>query len=210
MCRSAHTYGNSKTFSNLPPTTTRTTPLRKPNAALRSREHLTEHEVERLISAAKGNRHGSRDATMIMVAYRHGLRAAELVNLEWSQVDFRTATLHVPRVKRGTPATHPIPADELRMLRKLQREQERSPFVFTSERGSPFAMSGFARMVERAGKVAKISFGVHPHMLRHACGFKLANDGVDTRTIQAYLGHKSITHTGYTELSPTRFKNRWR
>jgi type 1 fimbriae regulatory protein FimB/type 1 fimbriae regulatory protein FimE len=87
----------------------------------------------------------------------------------------------------------------------------KSPFVFTSERGSPFTTAGFARMVERAGVEAKFGFKAHPHMLRHACGFKLANDGVDTRTIQAYLGHKSIQHTvRYTELAPTRFKSLFR
>jgi site-specific recombinase XerD len=79
-----------------------------------------------------------------------------------------------------------------------------------SERGSPFAAAGFAKLVERAGKAAGFTFGVHPHMLRHACGYKLANDGVDTRSLQAYLGHKNIPHTvRYTELSPTRSKDFW-
>jgi type 1 fimbriae regulatory protein FimB/type 1 fimbriae regulatory protein FimE len=179
---------------------------------LRTREYLTEAEVEKVISATKSNRWGHRDATMILVAYRHGLRVAELVDLRWDQIDFRSATLHVRRVKQGTPATHPIVGDELRALRRLQREQEpRLPFVFTSERGAPFATAGFARMVERAGIAAKLAFKVHPHMLRHACGYALANRGHDTRALQAYLGHKNIQHTvRYTELSPTRFKNFWR
>ena len=101
--------------------------------------------------------------------------------------------------------------DELRWLRRLQREQEpKSPFVFTSERGSPFSTAGFARMVERAGVEAGLAFKAHPHMLRHACGFALAAKGHDTRALQAYLGHKNIQHTvRYTELSPTRFKNFW-
>ena len=116
---------------------------------MRAREHLTEAEVERLINATKDNRYGHRDATMILAAYRHGLRAAELVDLRWDQIDFRTGTLHVRRLKQGTPSTHPIVADELRSLRRLQREQEpRSPFVFTSERGAPFTTAGFARMIE--------------------------------------------------------------
>ena len=114
-------------------------PRRLPNRDLRTREHLTETEIERLIAAAKENRHGRRDATMMLVAYRHGLRAAELVDLRWDQIDFRAATLHVRRVKKGTPSTHPILGDEMRALRRLQREQEpKSPFVFTSERGAPF------------------------------------------------------------------------
>jgi integrase len=196
-----------------PATVKRTvTPKRRPNGDLRTREHLTEAEVERLIKATKDNRYGHRDATMILVAYRHGLRASELVDLRWDQVDFRTATLHVRRVKKGTPSTHPILGDELRALRWLQREQDpSSPFVFTSERGSPFTTAGFARMVERAGRVAKLAFKPHPHMLRHACGYALANRGHDTRALQAYLGHRNIQHTvRYTELSPTRFKNFWR
>jgi integrase len=188
------------------------TPRRLRNADLRTREYLTEAEVERLVEAASRNRWGYRDATMILVAYRHGFRASELVDLRWEQVDFRSASFHVRRVKKGTPASHPIRGDELRALRRLQREQEpKSPFVFTSERNSPFTPSGFARMIERAGIEAKLAFKAHPHMLRHACGYKLANDGHDTRSLQAYLGHKNIQHTvRYSELSPTRFKDFWR
>jgi len=188
------------------------TPRRLPNAELRTREHLTESEVGKLIKAAGNNRWEHRDSTMILVAYRHGLRVSELVDLRWDQIDFAHARLHVRRVKQGTPSTHPILGDEMRALRKLQREQEpKSPFVFTSERGSPFTTAGFARLVERAGEAAGLGFKAHPHMLRHACGFALANKGHDTRALQAYLGHKNIQHTvRYTELSPTRFKDFWR
>lgn len=187
-------------------------PTRPKNADLRTREYLTDDEVQRLTEAAKANRHGHRDATMILVAYRHGLRAAELTDLRWDQVELSSATLHVRRVKQGTPSTHPILGDELRALRRLQREQvPKSPFVFTSERGTPFTTAGFARMVERAGIEAEFGFKAHPHMLRHACGYALANRGHDTRSVQAYLGHKNIVHTvRYTELSPTRFKDFWR
>jgi site-specific recombinase XerD len=188
------------------------TPKRPPNSALRTREYLTEAEVERLREAAKGNRYGHRDATMLLVAYRHGLRAAELVDLRWDSVDFQTATLAVRRLKHGTPSTHPILGDALRALRRLKREQEpKSPFIFTSERGAPFSTAGFARMIERAGKRAKLGFKAHPHMLRHSTGFTLANRGHDTRAIQGYLGHRNIVHTTrYTELSPDRFKYFWR
>jgi site-specific recombinase XerD len=127
-------------------------------------------------------------------------------------VNFRTASLHVRRVKQGTPSTHPILGDELRALRLLQREQDpRSRFVFTSKRGTPFTTAGFARMLERAGKEAQAVFKPHPHMLRHACDFALANRKHDTRALQAYLGHRNIQNTvRYTELSPTRFKDFWR
>jgi type 1 fimbriae regulatory protein FimB/type 1 fimbriae regulatory protein FimE len=209
----AKTLGKSQIRLVTPATENRTVTLRRrPNADLRTREYLTEAEVERLLKGTKGNRWAHRDGTMILVAYRHGLRASELVDLRWDQIDFATATLHVRRVKQGSPSTHPILGDELRSLRRLQREQElKSPFVFTSERGSPFTTAGFARMVERAGEEAKLGFKTHPHMLRHACGFALASKGHDTRALQAYLGHKNIQHTvRYTELSPTRFKSFWR
>ena len=181
----------------MPATKNRTVmPKRLRNGDLRTREYLTEAQVERLMKVAMGNRHGHRDATMILVAYRHGLRVSELVDLRWDQVHFRTATLHVRRVKQGAPSTHPIIGDELRALRRLQREQEpRSPFVFTSERGAPFATAGFARMLERAGTEAKFGFKPHPHMLRHTCGYALANRGHDTRALQAYLGHRNLQHT---------------
>jgi integrase len=184
-------------------------PRRKSNSELRTREYLTEQEVEQLMKVAKANRHGHRDSTMILLAYRHGLRAAELVGLQWDQVDLgRNAALHVRRVKRGTPATHPLQGDEMRALRALPRS---SPFVFTSERGSPFTTAGFRKMVARLGVEAGFKFGVHPHMLRHACGYALANKGHDTRALQAYLGHKNIQHTvRYAELSPTRFRTFWR
>jgi type 1 fimbriae regulatory protein FimB/type 1 fimbriae regulatory protein FimE len=180
---------------------TKNRPVRVTNSIYRTREHLTPGEVER--SPARTG-WGYRDATMVLVVYRHGLRVG--------QIDFATATLHVRRVKKSTPSTHPISGDELRALRRLQREQEpKSPFVFTSERGVPFSTSGFAHLVDRAGRAAGIEFKVYPHMLRHACGFKLANDGHHTRSLQAYLGHKNIQHTvRYTELSPKRSKNFWR
>ena len=187
------------------------TPKRTKNSELRTREYLTEHEIEALMAAARQNRCGHRDAIMILTAYRHGLRASELVDLRWEQVDFNRAVLHVRRAKQGTPSVHPLSGSELRALRRLRRDSDISPFVFVSERGAPFTTAGFARMMERAAKAAGLKLKVHPHMLRHACGFALANAGHDTRALQAYLGHKNIQHTvRYTELAPDRFKHFWR
>jgi len=195
-----------------PATVNRTvTPLRRPNAALRTREHLTADEVERLIEAAMANRQGHRDALMMLLAFRHGLRAAEVCDLRWEQIDFATATLHVRRIKHGTPATHPLTGRELRALRRHQREAVKSAFVFVSERGAPLSAPGFSRMGERAGLVAKLGIKVHAHMLRHACGYALANAGHDTRSPQAYLGHRNIQNTTrYAALAPDRFKGFWR
>jgi type 1 fimbriae regulatory protein FimB/type 1 fimbriae regulatory protein FimE len=185
-------------------------PTRRPNSELRPREHLTEREVDKLVEAAKRNRHGARDSTMILIGFRHGLRASELCELQWSDVEFESATLHIRRAKGGTMGTHPLLGDELRALRVLKREAK-SAFIFVSERGAPFTVAGLAKLIERAGIEAKIGFKVHPHMLRHAAGFVLANKGTDTRTLQAYLGHRSIQSTvRYTELAPGRFKNLWR
>ena len=197
----------------VPPTEVNRTvvPTRRPNAELRTREHLTAGEVEALVEATRANRHGHRDATMILIAFRHGLRAAELCDLRWDQVEFGAAVLHVRRVKNGTASTHPLRGDELRALRRLQRESETSPFVFVSERGTPFSTAGFARMIERAAETAGLTLKAHPHMLRHACGYALVNNGHDTRAIQAWLGHRSITSTAiYTALAPNRFKDFWR
>jgi type 1 fimbriae regulatory protein FimB/type 1 fimbriae regulatory protein FimE len=165
--------------------------------------------VAGLIFAPEAVGAGITAKTGSSVLSRHGLRSAELVDLRWDQVDLgRNAALHVRRVKNGIATTHPLSGDEMRALRALDRQ---STFVFTSERGAPFTRAGFAKMVARAGVEAGFKFGVHPHMLRHACGYALANRGHDTRALQAYLGHKNIQHTvRYTELSPTRFRDFWR
>jgi len=185
-------------------------PGRVANAELRTREYLTPTEIDKLIAATKGSRYPQRDATLILVVYRHGLRASEACDLEWSQVDFNTATLHIRRVKNGKPATHPIRGDEMRALRQLRRDTT-GPYVFTSERGAPFTPDAMNRHIKRLGEKTKIGFPVHVHMLRHACGYALANKGHDTRAIQDWLGHRSIQHTvRYTELAPTRFKDFWR
>ena len=151
--------------------------------------------------ARKHGRYGHRDATMILVAYRHGLRASEVCDLQWQQIELSEGRLHVHRVKNGIPSVHPIRGDEMRALRKLRRDYPKDAHVFVSERGGPISPIGFHRLIQRLGEVAKMPFPIHPHMLRHACGFKLANDGHDTRALQHYLGHKNIQHTvRYTDM----------
>lgn len=187
-------------------------PVRPPNAELRTREYLTGAEVERLMKAARSGRYGHRDATLILIAYRHGLRAIEVADLEWSQFELgRSAVLHVRRAKSGKPATHPLRGDEVRALRELRRQFPDSAFVFATERNGPFTPAAINRLIVRTGERADMAFPVHAHMLRHGCGYALANAGHDTRSIQDWLGHRSIQHTvRYTELSPTRFRDFWR
>jgi integrase len=186
---------------------------RLPNADMRSREHLLADEVEAMLKAAKASRYPARDHAMILLGVRHGLRAQEIADLEWSQVEFgRNAQLHVRRVKGGTPSTHPLRGDEIRALRALQREQgEGSAHVFATERGGPFTADAINRQIKTIAKRAALALPVHAHMLRHTCGFMLANAGHDTRRIQAWLGHVSIQHTvKYTALSAVPFKDFWR
>jgi integrase len=146
-----------------------------------------------------------------LVAYRHGLRASEVCDLQWQQIELSEGRLHVHRVKNGIASVHPIRGDEMRALRKLRRDYPKDAYVFVSERGGPISPIGFHRLIQRVGEAAKMPFPIHPHMLRHACGFKLANDGHDTRALQHYLGHRNIQHpVRYTEMAPDRFKDFWR
>jgi type 1 fimbriae regulatory protein FimE len=186
-------------------------PPKPRNADRRSREFLRPAEIEKLIDAAeKTGRHGHRDGTMILIAYRHALRVSELISLRWDQADLTQGLLYVRRRKNGNPSTHPIHGPELRALRRLQRDYPNSPYIFTGERKGPLTDSTVRKIVARAGQTAGLEFPIHPHMLRHGCGYKLANDGQDTRAIQHYLGHRNISHTvRYTELSPERFKDFW-
>jgi integrase len=178
----------------------------------RVRSYLTEREVDRLIATArKRSRYGQRDAAMILIGYRHGLRASELCGLQWTEVELDTGRLHVRRAKGGHTGVHPLAGVEIRALRALRREHPDSRYVFLTERGGPMTPDGFNDLFARIGLAAGMEFRVHPHMLRHACGFKLANDGRDTRTIQDYLGHRSINSTvRYTSLAASRFNGLWK
>lgn len=186
-------------------------PTKPKNKERRSREFMSSGEIDKLIKTARDiGRYGHRDATMILIAFRHGLRVSELVSLRWSQFDLKHGLLHVVRRKNNIDSTHPLAGVEMRALQKMRREYPGAQFVFLSERKAPMTDSAFRKMLYRTGE-AKLGLPVHPHMLRHSCGFKLANDGQDTRSIQYYLGHKNIQNTvPYTQISPNRFKDFWK
>jgi integrase len=186
-------------------------PPRKKKLDPAGRDYLRPDEVEAMVQAArKSGRHRVRDAAIILLMFRHGLRTAELVALRWQQVDLKAGYLDVHRVKRGHDAKHPLRGPQLRLLRELQRTYPDSPYVFVSERKAPLSPRSIRAIVARAGELAGLPFVPHPHQLRHACGYYLAAHGHDTRAIQDYLGHKNIQHTvRYTAMAPHRFETFW-
>ena len=188
---------------------------RQANGVYRVREHLTEDEVAKLLTALKGNRHGHRDWLICLLIYRHGLRVSEACDLRWDDIDLPKRTIIVRRLKGSTDSTHYLERDEVNGLRLLQRQQQadgiKGAYVFINERSQPFGRMGIARMIERAGEAGKLPFPVHVHMLRHSTGYALAGKGMDTRRLQHFLGHASITNTvRYTAMSPEPFKDIWR
>jgi site-specific recombinase XerD len=184
-------------------------PPKKPST--REREYLLSSEIKAMIRAAKKiGRHGVRDSTIILLMFRHGLRTAELVALKWTQIDLVGGYIEVRRAKHGHDSIHPLRSPELRALRQIQRDYPDTNYVFVSERKTPLSTRSVRHILARTGELAGISFPVHPHQLRHACGYYLAASGHDTRAIQDYLGHKNIHHTvRYTQMSPQRFENFW-
>jgi type 1 fimbriae regulatory protein FimB len=183
-------------------------PVRRANTAYRVREHLTEAEVTKLLAALKRNRHGHRDWLIGLMIYRHGLRVSEACDLRWDDIDLAARTIVVRRLKGSRDSTHYLERDELWGLRRLPKQ---SAYVFVNERGDPFKRERIATMIQRAGAATNIPFAVHVHMLRHSCGYALANKGMDTRRLQHYLGHASITNTvRYSAMSPEPFRDIWR
>ena len=198
-------------FSAKLPRVRRPAPPQKQQHNPAVRDYLRPEEVEAMIQAArKAGRHPVRDAAIILLMFRHGLRTAELIALRWHQVDLKAGYLDVHRVKRGHSAKHPLRGPQLRLLRELQRTYSDSPYVFVSERKAPLSPRSIRAIVARTGQLAGLSFVPHPHQLRHACGYSLAAHGHDTRAIQDYLGHKNIQHTvRYTAMAPHRFETFW-
>jgi type 1 fimbriae regulatory protein FimB len=180
----------------------------------RKKNFLTEAEVESLLKAARKGRHRIRNYAMLVLAFRHGLRVSELINLRMADLDLDTGRLFVRRLKGSLSTSHPLEGDEIRALRAWLRQRINapccnSPLVFVSERG-PMTRQAFNYICAKVGKRASLSINVHPHMLRHSCGFALANKGCDTRLVQDYLGHRNITHTQiYTRTAAVRFEGLW-
>jgi type 1 fimbriae regulatory protein FimB len=170
-----------------------------------ARRYLRPDEAHRLIEAAgQRGRYQFRDKVLVRLVYRHGLRAKEAVNMRWSQIDLEAGVIHIARLKGSNDSTHTLDRDELRDLRKL-RQQVTGLYVFETERGGPLSVDALQYIVREAGKLAGLDVEAHPHMLRHAAGYMLANEGVDTRLIQDFLGHRDIRHTAhYTAISPKR------
>ncbi|MGV2831801.1 tyrosine-type recombinase/integrase [Myxosarcina sp. GI1(2024)] len=176
------------------------------------RDHLTASEVKLLIEAvkSKGGWYSYRNSILILVIYRHGLRRTETARMRWSDVDLKEGTIYIRRIKGSRSGRHPLQGDEMRALKKLKRDYEPSPFVFTGNRHTPLSERTISHIVHQAGVLAGFDFVVHAHLLRHACGYYLANKGLDTRTIQDYLGHANIQNTvRYTQLSAARFEGLW-
>lgn len=179
------------------------------------RKYLTDHEVTRLLAAArKSERYPERNYAIILMMYRHGLRASELCEMRLDDLNLKEGKVYIKRAKGGLQQYHPLHGDEIRAYKAWLKERESfystaTNYLFLSERG-PFCRFGLNALCRTLGGIAKIE-GVHPHRLRHACGHYLADKAHDSRLIQDYLGHRDISSTvRYTQLSPTRFNNLWK
>lgn len=181
-----------------------------------ARDYLTQSELEALYKVARRQPkpYGYRDYTICLLMARHGLRVTELVDLQWSSVDFNNASLKVIRLKGGNDSVHPLDREELIALRKQWKLTGKGRWVFLSNRNAPFNRQGindlFKRLTPAWQKETQSTLTLHPHMMRHTTGYLLAEKGVDTRRIQDYLGHKNIEHTvTYTRLSSTALRDIW-
>jgi type 1 fimbriae regulatory protein FimB len=182
---------------------------------MNDRKHLTGLEVEKLLAATKGNRNEARDRCLLLLMFRHGLRVSEACGLKLSQVDIESHVLHVARLKKGLSTTHPLRVEEIRAIKAWLTDRAKmkpdTDAFFVSERRSPLSRKTAWLAIHNYGELAGLSLPAHPHMLRHACGYALADQGADTRLIQDYLGHRNIQHTViYTAANAARFEKLWR
>lgn len=181
---------------------------RSTNEEVRPREYLTTEEVMSMIKAIrKSGRNRTRNAALIEVVYRHGLRVSEAINLRWKDVSIAEGTIQINRLKNGESSIHPLGPDEIRTLRQLHNKTTGSSWLFTAEGGGPMDRQTAYVVVRQAARLAKIPFPVHPHMLRHARGYKLVNAGTDIRKIAGFLGHKSLKTTmRYTQIDYRQYE----
>jgi type 1 fimbriae regulatory protein FimB len=182
---------------------------------MKDRKHLVSAEVDKLIEATKGSRNAARDRCLLLLMFRHGLRVSEACGLQLSQVDTESRILHVSRMKKGLSTTQPLRADEVKAIKawlsiRAKMKPETDDFFLSNRRGALSRKTAWLA-IKKYGERAGLPLPAHPHMLRHACGFALADQGADTRLIQDYLGHRNIQHTViYTAANPARFERLWR
>ena len=177
----------------------------------RTREHLTPEEVNKLLDGCKAqdvSRNPERDYCILLLMFRHGLRVSEVCSLQLSDVDVKEKLIHVKRLKDCESGTHPLFNGEPRAvaawLRCRYKMQPQGNTLFVSERRKPLARSAVWALIKKVATAAGLAdLNIHPHMLRHACGYNLVNKGTNVRIIQSFLGHKSIQSTArYTALAP--------
>lgn len=179
------------------------------------RRYLTQSEVERLLQQAREGENADRDYCLIYMSFIHGFRVSEACGVRLSDLDLRGGCLYIRRIKNGFSTNHPLLKDELRIIRawlavRASLRGADSDWLFLSRQGNPLTRQRVYQIISQLGKAAGISVESHPHMLRHACGFALADRGIDTRLIQDYLGHKNIRHTvRYTASNAERFEGVW-
>ncbi len=173
-------------------------------------EYITEAEFEQMIKSARSGRHAERNVALLRLSFEHGLRASEVAQARLTQVKINEARFMVKRLKGSLSTEHPLSGEAVRALRAyLRTREDKLPWVFVTERGEPFTRQGLHYLIGSIAKRAGLHH-VHPHMLRHGCGFALANRGRDTRLIQDYLGHKDIKNTVlYTRTAARRFEGLW-
>ncbi|MCZ4270642.1 tyrosine-type recombinase/integrase [Rhodobacteraceae bacterium G21628-S1] len=180
------------------------------DAHIRKRDYLGQPDIARLLAAAKKSRHGVRDHLLILMMFRHGLRVSEAVAIRRRDVGLEQSRIWILRLKNGLSVEQPVAGEELRAIKRwLARREDALPRLLVSERKQPLTRQAVNYIVGRAGSRAGLD-RVHPHMLRHSCGFALANKGRDLRVIQDYLGHRDSRHTAhYTRTAAHRFDDLW-